>query len=49
MKLPDVLHALVNLLPKDWDLSEHHEAIDDHFGSDAPAQETATKPPAKGG
>ena len=48
MTLQEVLHALVNLLPQDWDLEAHHAAVDQHFdGPKQPAKERTPKDPAK--
>jgi hypothetical protein len=45
MELKDVLHALVNQLPADWDLAAAHEAVDAHYdgGQKQPAAESKAK------
>ena len=53
MKLRDVLHALVDRLPHDWEhIGEMHRAIDDHLPDPAPAGgagEGAQPSPTEGG
>lgn len=48
MKLSDVLHALVNRLPQDLDLTAMHAAIDEHFEPKTakPTEASEPAPPA---